>query len=236
MPSSDSGTGGSERLLTAEQLAYLKGVDSPTVANAIEAFKVRDRCEGFIGGMVRDLSPELGVMVGYALTVTMTSRPGPVASRDGYWRMWETLERAPKPAVVVVQDVSGAPSRCAFWGEVMATLATRLGAVGVVADAGVRDLPEVRAMGLHYFAPHPVVSHGNFEIVDVSKPVTIDGQVVQSGDLLHGDENGIVVVPHELVASLPAEVESVRARERRLIEHIKSPAFTLASLREMQGY
>jgi 4-hydroxy-4-methyl-2-oxoglutarate aldolase len=236
MLSTDSGAAGSERLLTTEQLAYLKGVDSPTIANAIEAFKVRDRCEGFIGGTIRDLSPALGVMVGYALTVTMTSRPGPVASRDGYWRMWEALEQAPKPAAVVVQDVSGAPSRCAYWGEVMATLATRLGAVGVVADAGVRDLPEVRAMGLHYFAPYAVVSHGNFEIVDVGQPVTIDAQVVQRGDLLHGDENGIVVVPHALVARLPAEVENVRTRERRLMEHIKSPAFTLASLRQMQGY
>jgi 4-hydroxy-4-methyl-2-oxoglutarate aldolase len=236
MRSSESGVAESQPLVTAEQLAYLRGVDSPTIANAIEVFKVRDRCEGFIGGAIRDLSPELGVMVGYALTVMMTSSPGPVASRDGYWRMWEALEQAPKPAVMVVHDVSGAPSRCAYWGEVMATLATRLGAVGVVADAGVRDLPEVRAIGLHYFAPYAVVSHGNFEIVNVGDPVTVDGQVVRTGDLLHGDENGIVVVPHALVARLPAEVENVRTREQRVMEHIKSPAFSLASLRQMQGY
>ena len=40
-------------------LAFLKGVDSPTIANAIEAFKVRDRTDGFIGGEVRALFPRI---------------------------------------------------------------------------------------------------------------------------------------------------------------------------------
>src|SRR3954465_2708138 len=111
MRSSESGVADSQPLLATEQIAYLRGVDSPTIANAIEVFKVRDRCEGFIGGTVRDLSPELGVMVGYALTVMMTSSPGPVASRDGYWRMWEALEQAPKPAVMVVHGGGGPPPR-----------------------------------------------------------------------------------------------------------------------------
>jgi hypothetical protein len=47
-----------------EDLAFLKSVDSPTMANAIEPFKVRDRTEGFIGGEVRSLFPEMPPMVG----------------------------------------------------------------------------------------------------------------------------------------------------------------------------
>lgn len=225
-----------QTVLNQEQLDFLRGVDSPTIANAIEPFKVRDRCEGFIGGTVRCMFPELGVMLGYALTVTMTSKPGPVASRDGYWRMWEALERAPSPSVVVVQDVSGAPSRCAYFGEVMATLAKRLGAVGIVTDGGVRDVDEVRAMGVHYFAPFPVVSHGNFEIVDVGVPVTLDGQMVRTGDLLHGDANGIVIVPPEVVPELPAAVARIREREQRMIAYIKSTEFTLAGVKNIAGY
>lgn len=225
-----------QTMLTQEQLDFLRGVDSPTIANAIEPFKVRDRCDGFIGGTIRCMFPELGVMLGYALTVTMTSKPGPVASRAGYWRMWEALEKAPSPAVVVVQDVSGAPSRCAYFGEVMATLAKRLGAVGIVTDGGVRDVDEVRAMGVHYFAPFPVVSHGNFEIVDVGVPVTLDGQVVRTGDLLHGDANGIVIVPPEVVADLPAAVARIREREQRMIAYIKSDEFTLEGVKNIAGY
>ncbi|MDQ3655165.1 MAG: hypothetical protein M3457_08810, partial [Chloroflexota bacterium] len=96
----------SHRSLDDASLAFLKGVDSPTIANAIEPFAVRDRCSGFIGGAVECQFPELGVMVGRALTVTMTSVPGPVASRDGYWRMWDALDAAPSPSVLVIADVS----------------------------------------------------------------------------------------------------------------------------------
>jgi regulator of RNase E activity RraA len=217
-------------------LEFLRSVDSPTIANAIEPFKLRDRCEGFLGGSIRCLFPDLGVMLGYALTVTMTSEVGPPPGRQGYWRMWEALEQAPKPAVLVVQDTSRAPTRCAYFGEVMATIASRLGAVGVVTDGGVRDLAEVRALGLHYFAPHPVVSHGNFRIVDVSVPVTLDGQSVHPGDLLHGDANGIVVVPPSIVDQLPEAVSTIREREKRTIDFVTSPEFTLDGLKEIVGY
>ena len=222
--------------LANKHLAFLRDVDSPTIANAIEPFKLRDRCEGFLGGSIRCLFPDLGVMLGYALTVTMTSEVGPPPGREGYWRMWEALEQAPKPAVVVVQDVSRAPTRCAYFGEVMATIAWRLGAVGVVTDGGVRDLPEVRAIGLHYFAPHPVVSHGNFRIVDVGVSIQLDGQTVETGDLLHGDVNGIVVVPPAAIDRLPEVVEQVRARERRTMEFVKSADFTIEGLKKVVGY
>lgn len=221
---------------TPEQLEWLRSVDSPTIANAIEPFKVRDRCEGFLGGSIRCLSPDLGVMVGYALTVTMDSRPGPVASREGYWKMWRVLEQAPKPAVMVVQDVSGAPTRCAYFGEVMATMAQRLGAIGIVSDGGVRDLNEVHGMGMHYFAPFAVVSHGNFGIVDVNIPVTLDGQVVKPGDLLHGDVNGVVIVPPELVGPLPAQVEKIRQGEAKNIAFIRGKDWSLDEYMRMQGY
>lgn len=221
---------------TKEQLDWLRGVDSPTIANAIEPFKVRDRAEGFIGGAVRCMFPDLGAMLGYALTVTMTSKLGPPPSREGYWKMWRALEQAPKPAVVAVQDVSGAPTRCAYFGEVMATLAKRLGAIGIVSDGGVRDVDEVRGMGMHYFAPYAVVSHGNFDIVDVNIPITLDGQTVNPGDLLHGDANGIVIVPPELVEKLPDEVEKIRAREKSFIDFIRGDQFTLEGYIGMTGY
>jgi len=222
--------------LTSEELGFLRSVDSPTLANAIERFNTRDRTDGYVGGAVRCLFPELGVLCGYALTVTMTSRVGPVASRAGYWRMWEALEAAPKPAVLVVADGSGAPTRCAYFGEVMATMALRLGGLGLLTDGGVRDVEEVRALGFHYFAGAVVVSHGNFEIVDIGIPVELDGQLVRSGDLLHGDANGTVIVPTEVVGGLPEAVARIRESERGFIEFLRSAAFSVGEARRRAGY
>ena len=222
--------------MTSEELSYLRAIDSPTIANAIERLQGRDRCEGFIGGSVRCMFPQLGVMVGYALTVTMDSQPGPVADREGHWRMWEALATVPSPSVVVIKDLSGAPTRCAYFGEVMASVAKALGAVGVVSDGGVRDLAEVRGLGMHYFAPHPVVSHGNFRIVDVGLPVVLDGQPIRTGDLLHGDANGIVIVPADSLQELPGAVDHVRQRERKILDYVRGDGFTLDGLRDVGGY
>ena len=222
--------------LTPDQLAFLRSVDSPTIANALETFNLRDRTDGFIGGAVRALFPELGTFVGHALTATVTNHPGPVAPRDAYWAMWESLAQTPQPSVLVMQDVSGAPTRCAYCGEVMATLGQRLGCVAIVTDGGLRDLDEVRALGMHYYAPYAVVSHANFQILDVAVPVTLDGQTITPGDLLHGDANGIVVVPPATLPDLPQAVDRIRTRERRMMDYIKSDAFTLPGVRESSGY
>lgn len=220
----------------SDLLAFLRSVDSPTIANAIENLKIRDRCEGYIGGSVRCMFPELGVMVGHALTVTMDSQPGPVADREGHGRMWEALVRTARPSIVVVKDLTGAPTRTAYFGEVMASVAKACGAVGVITDGGLRDIAEVRAMGLHYFAPYPVVSHGNFRIVEVGVPVTFDGQRIEPGDLLHGDLNGIVIVPTEALSQLPEGVDQVRRRERKMLDYVRGPDFSLKGFRDMGGY
>lgn len=222
--------------LTDEQLEFLRSVDSPTIANAIEPFKVRDRTAGFLGGTVRSLFPDLPPMVGYALTVKMNNQAGATAGRDGYWRMWQYLEQMPKPAVLVVQDVSGAPTRVALAGEVMSTLAQRLGAVGMVTDGAFRDVHEVHALGFQYFARYVVVSHANFEVVEVGASVTLDGEVVRTGDIVHGDANGVVIIPAEVVAGLPEAVNEVRVKERQTMDFIKSEEFSLAQLMRNSGY
>ena len=152
----------STRVLNDEEREFLLSVDSPTVANAVERFAVRDRTEGFIGGQVQCVFPDLGSMVGRALTVTMSNAPGAPAQREGYWRMWEALEQMEGPVVLVIADASGAPERVAYSGEIMSRLAQRLGAVGMVTDGALRDVDEVRGIGFHYFMRYPVVSHGNY--------------------------------------------------------------------------
>jgi len=99
----------------SEQLAYLRGVDSPYLqchrgvqGSALDAEGTSS------GGAIRDLSTELGVRSVRA-AVMMTSVPGAVDSLDGTGAVGG-VEREPKPAVMVVHDVSGAPLRCAYWG------------------------------------------------------------------------------------------------------------------------
>lgn len=220
-------------VLTPEQLAELRSVDSPTVANAVEAFKVRDDTQGFVGMDVPCRTPEFGVMAGYAVTATADSMtPGRARDRRGLLKLFEAVAAAPKPSVLVIKNVGPKPTHACFLGDVIATITKRLGAVGIVTDGGVRDLEGVAPLGYHVFAAGLVVAHGTFNIEEVGIPVEISGTTVRPGDLLHGDASGVTTVPLEIADKLYAECLKVRERETVLRDFANSRDFTLNALRQ----
>lgn len=212
---------------------YLKTIDSPTLCNAIELLKLRPQRDGFLPLQIRALFPQLGRMCGYAVTAHVETITEMAPMEIGQFvDLYRAVQAAPKPAVVVLQETGGFPDYAAHCGEVMATVFTRLGAIGLVSDCGVRDIPEVRALGFHYFARGAVASHANFRIVRVGLPVQVCGLVIRPGDLLHGDENGLVSIPPNTGQTLPAAVDEIRSRERKLMEWVRSDRFSLDGFQE----
>jgi 4-hydroxy-4-methyl-2-oxoglutarate aldolase len=211
---------------------YLKTVDSPTLSNAIETLNLQRRDAGFTPLQVRCLFPELGRLCGYAVTAQVETVTGMhPTEEEPFLDLFQAVADSPKPAVVTFQEIGGHGDYAAHCGEVMATTFTRLGAVGLVTDAGVRDVPEVRALRFQYFARGTVVSHASFRIVRVGVPIQIMGVELKPSDLLHGDENGLLRIPIAALEALPAAVERVRSRERRLMDFIRSPEFTVEKLK-----
>lgn len=212
--------------LTDAQIQELKAIDTPTVCNAIEKFKVRGRVQGFMGMDIRCLLPELGTMVGYAVTVTVDSTTEGAPLDTQAWFNWmKAMEASPKPVVVVFKDIGPFPRKSAHLGEVMATIAARLGVVGVVTDGGLRDIVEVRQVGLQCFAKGLVASHGNPRLIEVGVPVTVDGVRIEPGDLLHGDANGVTAIPREIAGQVAQAAAEIRAEEAGLMAYIRSPEF-----------
>jgi regulator of RNase E activity RraA len=119
-------------------------------------------------------------------------------------------------------------------GEVMATTARALGAVGCISDGGLRDVVEVRSLGFQYFCPGFVVSHGNPIICDINVVVTVEGLDVSPGDLLHGDANGVLVIPAAIADRVAEQALRVREAERQVLEFVRTPGLTVERLREFQ--
>lgn len=214
-------------LLNADQIAALRAIDSPTIANAIETFRIRPRAEGFVGQDIRCVYPDLPPMLGYAVTCTVDSTTEGRAG-VGFNRLYALLERAPKPAVVVMEDVGPHPHRSCHAGEIMATVMKRLGAVGILTNGGLRDVHQVRALQeFQLFCSGLVVSHGNPVCVGVGEPVTISGLRIESGELLHGDVNGVVHIPAACAQDVLAAAQEVLAREAELLRYITAPEFRL---------
>jgi regulator of RNase E activity RraA len=216
----------------AELISYLKTVDTATLANAIELLTLRPRAEGFASLDLKCLFPEFGPMCGYAVTAQAeTVTLGAPKSEDAFVELFEAVEASPKPAVVVLQEIGGDRDRATHAGEVMATIFTRLGAIGLVSDCGVRDLTAVRKIGFHYFARGAVASHASYRIVRTGVPVEITGVTIQPGDMLHADENGLITVPESGRDRLQESVETILAKERKLLDFVRGSGFTASQLR-----
>src|SRR5437762_6432009 len=171
----------------------LKKLSSPSVANAIETCNVRPRNQGNMSSAIRTLFPELGPLVGYAVTAVIRAEPEPLEGhRASTFGWWDYVLSIPAPRVVVVHDLDEPRGQGAQWGEVQANIHRALGVVGTVTDGSVRDLEEVRALGFQFVAAHISVSHAYVHMVDFGLLVKLGGLWVKPSDLIHCDQHAAV--------------------------------------------
>ncbi len=213
--------------LSLDQLEALKKYNTPTIANAIEIFNLRGRHLGFLPHQIRCLFPDLGPMVGYAVTsVTQAAPPtekGPDLNAD-YLRY---VAAQPGPKIAVGQDLDNPPGLGAQFGEVNATIHKKLGCVGHITDGCPRDLDEVHGLGFQLYGLNPCVSHAYVRLVDFGKPVKLAGVEVMPGELIHADKHGVCLIPLEIAHKLLDACAEVERLERPLLEHCRSEAFDL---------
>ncbi len=217
--------------LKQEVLEALQRWSTCAVANAIELFNVRLRHEGFMLPEIKCLFPELGPMIGYAVTAVITAE-SPEGRRVQPAQWWEEIEKVPPPRIAVIHDLDR-PVVGSFWGEVNANIHRALGCVGAVTDGSVRDLDEVKELGFHFFASCVSVSHAYVHLVDVGVPVKVGGLLVKSGDLIMGDKHGVISIPLAIAADVPRAAQLIEDWERRVINFCKSDKFTRQGLTEL---
>lgn len=220
-----------KRWLSDKQIHELKNIDTPTVSNAIEQFHLRSLNEGFMGMEIRCLFPELGVMVGHALTLTVDTTTIEKQKELDLPEMLQAIKKIPKPVVLVIKTIGLRPTHSCVFGDLMAATAKEMGAVGLVTDGGVRDLKNIRKMGFHIFARGAVPSHGTFSIKEINVPVNISGVQIYPGDLIHGDENGVIKIPWDCVDELPKIAQELLRREKSIVDFVKSSNFTMEKLK-----
>jgi regulator of RNase E activity RraA len=220
--------------LTTQEIEALKKITSPSVANAIETFKVRPREQGNLSSDIRARFPEMGPMVGYAVPCVIRAEQGPIEGhRASTYGWWDFVLTIPAPRVIVVHDLDDPRGQGAQWGEVQANIHRALGCVGVVTDGSVRDLDEVRALGFQFCAAHVSVSHANVHMVDFGIPIKVGGVLIKPGDLIHGDQHGVCTIPHDIASKIPEAIAKVEADEREIISVCQSSGFSADNLKEL---
>ena len=206
--------------LSNEELEGLRRWNTPTIYNGWEQITKRnaDR-DGFNLEETRDFMPQMGAMIGYAVTVQC--RPGnpehPKANPNGWDEYRDYVASVEGPKVVIVQDLDKPDTYGSFWGEVNANIHLTLGCVGTVTDGAVRDVDEMTAAGFKAIGRRMCVGHAHSFPVKWNCEVEVFGRKVLPGQLVHADKHGFLVIPDEDQEELLEASEFMDANERNTL-------------------
>jgi regulator of RNase E activity RraA len=224
---------------TQAQLDFLRSIDTPTVCNLVEVVAPERRGFGYTVKHLHCPFPDLPPIVGFAKTVTFKAKDRVPLGEGSYMQKrldyLDYVASVPQPSIMIMHDLDGEHAGFgAFWGEVQSNIHKALGALGVVTDGSIRDIPMI-AEGFQMLAAAVVPSHAFVHVVDFGTSVNVAGMAVKSGDLIHADRHGAIVVPPDKIDAMKAAADKLAATEARIIAAAKSGGGVAAIKAAMKG-
>jgi regulator of RNase E activity RraA len=209
---------------------FLQSIDTPTVCNLVEIVAPERRGFGYTVKHLHCPFPELAPIVGFAKTVTFKAKDAVALGDAGYMQRrldyLDYVAASPRPSIMVMEDLDGEHvGYGAFWGEVQSNVHKGLGCLGTVTNGSIRDIPQIPE-GFQMLAGSIGPSHAYVHVVEIGGPVNIHGMAAKSGDLIHADRHGAVVVPMDKIAAMKPALETLLAREAKIIAAAKAPGVT----------
>ena len=184
--------------LSHSDLLELKRWNTPSIFNGWEQITNHNPAtDVFNLEPCQDFMPQMGPMVGYAVTVVIEpSNPAHVAKKAGKaYRQY--VASAPGPCIVVVQDLDKPNLVGSFWGEVNSNVHKVLGCVGTITDGTIRDVDEMVNAGFKAIASRFSAGHAHVTPIRWGCEVEVFGRKVQPGQLIHADKHGFMAIPAE---------------------------------------
>lgn len=169
---------------------------------------------GRLGTMAAAIKPVIPGMAVTGIAHTVRCFPG------DYLTLLKALAEAQEGEVLVV-DGGGVPE-AALLGKLMAIEARRKGIRGFVIDGAVRDLQGLDQVGVPVFARAVTPRVGTAEhLQETQVPIICGGAPVQPGDVVHGDEDGIVVIPAKRMREVVLRALEITRHEAQVVRKLK---------------
>ena len=221
--------------MNIQNVKRLVEFDSPTVANGLEMLNAIDPSAGYTGPDIRALMPELGARVGIAVTARMdTTSPG-TDNPPSLFEMWVRLIKEishsygteSMPVFAVIESVGPRPRYTVTIGDGMGTIMKMAGATAFLTNGCIRDLEGVRAIPLACWAAGLSPMHGKIRWLDINSPVVIDGVTIKTGDVIHADINGALMIPAMSADQVLDKALLVRQKESALFAKLGQPGMSI---------
>lgn len=132
-----------------------------------------------------------------------------------------------EPGDVIVADVGGLLD-AGYWGEITTVAAQARQIAGLVIGGGIRDRRAIVARGFPIWSA-AICMRATVKRTagDINVPVVVGGVTVHPGDLVLGDDDGVVVVAHQALANVLDAARAREAKEAGVMEQLQRGAFTL---------
>jgi 4-hydroxy-4-methyl-2-oxoglutarate aldolase len=174
-------------------LERLSALRSALVSDCLDKLGVRSNA---LASRIRPLYPGMRLS-GTAMTVRLV-RVDSVPEDHSIWYRGElqTIDALQPGDVLVTSTCPEGP----FFGELLATAARARDAAGVVIDGASRDVAQIRSLGFPVFVAsiNPLDSLGRMDVEAMNVPIECGGVGVMPGDLVVGDDDGVIVIPRSL--------------------------------------
>lgn len=202
----------------------LRRVSTASVATALYKRGLRNQ---FIQG-ARPVQPGKGTMVGQAFTLryipAREDRNPITVFRDPEHKQRVAIETCP-PGWVLVMDARK-DARAATAGSILVTRLALRGAAGLVTDGGLRDVTGIGALDMPVYcagpsAPTNLTLH---EAIEIGGPIACGDAAVFPGDVLVGDNDGVMVIPAHLADEIAGECNSMESFEDFVLEEVRAGA------------
>jgi 4-hydroxy-4-methyl-2-oxoglutarate aldolase len=202
--------------------------DEPLIAGFKKSYpaSVSDAVElvtGKNGTMTHDMKLVNGTpIVGRAVTSLVKPAPPEQATPALSTKHSVEMIDEAKPGEVGVIVMEGTLEIAAM-GNLMATAAKVRGMAGMVLDGAIRDVWDIRRMGLTIYARSisPRTAVGHYATVARNVPVQCAGVTVRPGDIIVADEDGVVVVPQEQAEAVLKKAQEIDEREKGMFPFIR---------------
>lgn len=213
----------------------LANYPTPLIANALDKAGLAQPAADCVGPDIRTVEPRPAgatSCVGVAVTARMDTSPGehgPI-NRFAEWAraIAEIAENV--PVFAVIEAVGPDPRRVVTMGDTWATVIRKTDVAGFLTNGSVRDRAGIRRAGLPCWAAGATAMHGSpgrVRWLDVGGAVTIDGMLVNSGDIIHADENGAIVMRPQSVDAIGPHARAIAEKERETFARLGAEDMTL---------
>ncbi len=207
-----------------ETIALLKRTSTATVSGRL----FRRGLRNVLMRDVRPLGSLKGVMVGPAYTLRYIPAREDIdafgVKPDANEVQREAFETTP-PGHVLVMDCRE-ETRAACCGDILVTRLMVRGGAGVVTDGGVRDSGPISAFEIPVFcaAPSPPVNRVVHHALEHGRPIACGGVAVYPGDVVMGDQDGVIVIPRAMVGEVAREAVEQEEMEAWLADRVAKGA------------